>query len=223
MPETVNNGGGLTAPTVERKVLRDYVKEYLMEGILGGKIAAGTRLIETRIAKELGVSQAPVREALRELEQMGLLESRPFHGASVRQITLEDIAEVYPVRALLEGMAAREVCRKGDMAAIEQLKKAMTDMNDAAMRGDRSSMIQSDINFHETIVKAAGNKFLLRLWSTVKMANWTYVTTKLSGDRLKELAKRHEEVLEAIVSHDEDLAESAMRRHIEELPRYLTR
>ncbi len=217
--------GGLPngAPPIHRKVLRDYIREYLMENILSGKIPAGERLVESRLAKQLGVSQAPVREAIRELEQMGLLESTPFRGSAVRNVSREDIAEVYPVRALLEGMAARIVCRKHDPEVITKLEEAMRDMRETALKGDRGSMILSDIEFHETIIKAAGNKFLLRLWSTVKMANWTYITTKLSGDRLEELAGRHGEVLAAIASGNEDLAEATMRKHIEELPRYMVR
>src|SRR3954471_22352057 len=92
---------------VTRGVLRDQVKDVLMERILDGVYGPGDRIVEIRVAEELGVSQAPVREALRELEMLRLVVSEPFRGARGRDVGPDEIAEAYPVRAALEELAAR--------------------------------------------------------------------------------------------------------------------
>ncbi|MBV9363092.1 MAG: GntR family transcriptional regulator, partial [Solirubrobacterales bacterium] len=93
---------------VTRPTLRDQIKQVLLERIVDGTYAPGERIVEIRVAQELGVSQAPVREALRELELLRLVESEPFRGARVRGAGPEEIVEIYPVRAALEEVAAQE-------------------------------------------------------------------------------------------------------------------
>src|SRR5438876_8572640 len=107
-----SRGGGLSV--VARTVLREQVKEVLLERILRGEYGPGERLVETRIAQELGTSQAPVREALRDLESLRFVESEPFRGARVRAISDEELIEVYPVRAAIEEVAAREAAIRLD-------------------------------------------------------------------------------------------------------------
>src|SRR3954468_15644671 len=92
---------------IARTVLREQVKDVLLQRIVSGELEPGERLVETRIAQELGTSQAPVREALRDLELLRLVESEPFRGARVRVFDEEEMIEVYPVRAALEELAAR--------------------------------------------------------------------------------------------------------------------
>src|SRR5436309_13415825 len=98
---------GKKSQRVLRRVLREEIREQLIDDILSGRLAPGTRIVETRLAQELGVSQAPVREALRDLELFGFVVSSPFRGTQVRQISPEDLLQIYPVRAALEGVAAR--------------------------------------------------------------------------------------------------------------------
>lgn len=88
-----------------RTVLREQVKDVLLQRIVSGELEPGERLVETRIAQELGTSQAPVREALRDLELLRLVESEPFRGSRVRVFDEEEMIEVYPVRASLEELA----------------------------------------------------------------------------------------------------------------------
>ena len=97
---------------VARTVLREQVKEVLLERILRGELQPGDRLVETRIAQELGTSQAPVREALRDLELANLVESEPFRGSRVRGVSEDDLLQVFPVRAVLEELAAKEAARR---------------------------------------------------------------------------------------------------------------
>ena len=87
---------------VERRVFRDEIREQLIEDILSGRLPPGTRIVETRLAQQFGVSQAPVREALRDLAVFGFVVSSPFRGTQVRQISPAELLEIYPIRAALE-------------------------------------------------------------------------------------------------------------------------
>src|SRR4051794_22766572 len=108
-------------------MLRDQIKEVLLARILEGEYAPGQRIVELQVASELGVSQAPVREALRELEALRFIRSEPHRGARVREVTARELAEVYPVRAALEEEAARAAAVRlgGDVRGLEAEYKAM--------------------------------------------------------------------------------------------------
>jgi len=113
--------------TILRGVLSHAVKDRLLEGIVDGTYPPGSRIVETRVARELGTSQAPVREALRDLELLRLVESEPFKGSRVRAFGNAELVEVYPVRAVLEELAAKEATKKlaGDVSALEAEVEAM--------------------------------------------------------------------------------------------------
>jgi DNA-binding GntR family transcriptional regulator len=97
--------------SIARTVLREQIKDLVLERIVSGHYAPGERLVETRLAREFGTSQAPVREALRSLELLRFVESEPFRGARVREVSVAELIEVYPVRSALEEVAAREAAR----------------------------------------------------------------------------------------------------------------
>ena len=107
---------------ISRTVLREQVKDVLLQRIVSGELKPGERLVETRIASELGTSQAPVREALRDLELLRMVESEPFRGARVRAFGDDELIEVYPVRAVLEELAAKEAAKLlgGDVTVLER-------------------------------------------------------------------------------------------------------
>ena len=143
-----------------RTMLRDQIKELLLARILEGDYAPGQRIVEMQVANEFGVSQAPVREALRELEALRLIVSEPHRGARVRQVTNRELAEVYPVRAALEEEAARAAAVRlaGDVAGLEGEYAAM---REAADRDDAHALVTHDVRFHRIIVEASGNQTLL--------------------------------------------------------------
>ena len=93
---------------IRRRVLREEIREQIIDDILSGRLAPGTRIVETQLAKQFGVSQAPVREALRDLGLFGFVVCSPFRSTYVREISTEDLVKSYPVRAALESVAARE-------------------------------------------------------------------------------------------------------------------
>src|SRR5437764_2933287 len=115
-----------------RTSLREQVRDLLLDRIVAGEYPPGSRLVETRIAQELGVSQAPVREALRDLEQLGCVEYAPFRGSSVRALSVADLLDAFPVRSALESLACRLAVERITDAQLERLDALIAEMRDAA-------------------------------------------------------------------------------------------
>ena len=201
---------------LERRVFREEIREQLIEDILNGRLAPGARIVETKIAQQFGVSQGPVREALRELELFGFVVSSPFRGTQVRRISTEELLEIYPIRAALEGVAARSAAVRIDQATLEHLEELIGTMREAAARDDHRGEADADHSFHHAIVKASGNHMLEHVWQTMRLSITTCLTTSITHRSLHEIAERHVAVLEALRSGDPDRAEAAVRRHIEE-------
>jgi DNA-binding GntR family transcriptional regulator len=201
------------APII-RPVLRDGIKNIILERVLKGEYKPGERIVETQLARELGTSQGPVREVLRELEALGFVESEPYRGVRVKKITQEEILEIYPVRAALEELAAREaaVNLSGD---VLELRKEYQAMLEAAVQGDTHDSIKHSVNFHRLIVMASGNKLLFKIWSSLGIEERTLITQVTTQVDLLENAKIHEPILEAIANQDAEMAGRLMREHIE--------
>jgi DNA-binding GntR family transcriptional regulator len=196
-------------------VLREQVKELILERILNGTYEPGERLVETRIAAELGTSQAPVREALRDLEILRFVESEPFRGARVREVLLEELIEIYPVRAAIEDVAAREAATRLD-GDIENLEAEIDAMHAAADAHDLHAQVEHDVAFHRLIVEASGNSILLETWLSLGIGPRTIVTALRTGLDGHEIAERHRPVLEALRARDPEAAGAAIRRHVEQ-------
>ncbi|PLR82998.1 GntR family transcriptional regulator [Bacillus canaveralius] len=204
-------------PSIKRTILRDEVKEYILKAILSGALKPEDRIVETQVARHLGVSQAPVREALRELEQIGVLLSKPYRGTFVKKLSIEELKERYIVRASLEETAARLAVPKLSEDIIQKLEQLIENMIMTAEAGDLRQMISLDVEFHRTFIRASGNEFLLSVWENINPGSWTMVTTHYAKRDLVELAKRHHDVLNALISGDPMHASYVIRAHIEEL------
>jgi len=203
--------------SLERVVLGDQVKEYVIEAILSGEFRPGDRVVTSSLARRLGVSQAPVREAIRDLVLLGFLETEPFKGTSVRSFTPKELYEVYTVRAALESLAARLAAERLTDEDVQTLRRVLDEMIHAAQEHDEKGMVRLDNHFHKTILQVSDNQLLYQLWQTLQFGYWTIVTTRTSESDLEELARRHEDLLDALVSRDPQKAGRAMRRHIEDL------
>jgi len=200
-----------------RVVLSEQIREYIIQAIMSGELKSGERVVESSLARQLGVSQAPVREAIRELVLLGFLETEPYKGTSVRSFTPAGLYEVYTVRAALESLAARLATSRLTSQDIETLRRILTEMLEAGKRGEAERMVKLDNEFHRTIIQLSGNNLLYQLWQTLQFGNWTIVTTRISSMNLEELAARHGQLLQALEARDPDNAARAMQRHIEDL------
>ena len=197
-------------------MLRDEIRDQLIEEILSGRLAPGERIVEMRIAQQFDVSQAPVREALRDLDLLGFVVSSPFRGAIVRQISVEELVQLYPIRAVLEGLAARHAAKRIDAATLKKLEGLLTTMRTAAAKGDHRRAVEADFAFHLTIVEASGNRLLQQIWDRMRLATTTFLTVSKSHHSLKEIVERHAAVVDALRTQDPETAERALRMHIEE-------
>jgi DNA-binding GntR family transcriptional regulator len=201
-------------PPVGRTILREQVRDLLLERIVSGVYPPGRRLVETRIAQELGVSQAPVREALRDLEQLRLVVHESFRGCSVRSVSPTDLLEAYPVRAALEELAVRLAAHHIDDTALEHLVEQVEAMRQATRDRDPAAEAAADAAFHSTIVAAAGNSVLTQQWEQLLPHARTLLSLTLPASPKGDLADRHLPILEALRRHDADRAEAAMRAHL---------
>lgn len=201
--------------TLSRSVLREQVKELVIQRILQGVYRPGQRVVELSLAQELGVSQAPVREALRDLEAMRFIETEPYRGARVRQVSRSELAESYPVRAVLEELAGQVAAPGVDDATLRQLEAELQSMLDAARGKDQHGLLVHDARFHEIIVEAAGNSVLLDAWSGLRIEAYTLVSVISSQHDLLAIANTHLPILDALRQRDGGLAGKVMRQHIE--------
>ncbi len=213
-PQLDTNGESSHLPRV---ALSDRVKEYIIEAVLNGELKPGDRIVESSMARHLGVSQAPVREAIRDLVLLGFLETQPYKGTSVRSFTPEELWETYTVRAALESLAARLAATHLTEDDVKALQGILDEMMEAARQQDRDTLVKLDNKFHETILRISRNKTLHQLWKALQFGTWTIVTYRKSSYDPAYLAARHEELLEALQTRDPEKAMRAMQHHIEDM------
>jgi DNA-binding GntR family transcriptional regulator len=202
---------------IPRIVLSDRIKEYIVESVLAGELKAGDRIVESSMARQLGVSQAPVREAIRDLVLLGFLETEPYKGTSVRSFTPEELWETYTVRAALESLAARLAAMNLTEEDANALQRILEEMMAVAHRQDRDRLLELDNMFHETILQISRNKTLYQLWKTLQFGTWSIVTYRKSSYDPVYLAARHEELLAALKTGDPEKAAHVMQHHIEDM------
>lgn len=184
----------------------------LLGEIAAGGLLPGDRLRETEIAERLGVSRTPVREAIRQLEADGLVTHVPRQGASVRRLDHAEMVELYEMRAVLEGMAARLAARAADIE-LDELEAINADL-----AGARSAHEAFRLNrmFHAALLDAARNRFLRHSMDGLQKAMMILGPTTLAETARFEVAlSEHAALLEALRARDGERAEAAMRAHIE--------
>lgn len=195
--------------------LRHEVRNHLRNQIFEGTLQPGVRIVESRLARELGISQTPVREALRELEQMGLVVSYPNRGSSVRKIEPSDADEMYTLRAHLEAMAITLALPRLTDDDLNTLDRLIDEMVAAGEKDDPELLTERDTQFHEFILERSGHGLLLRTWQGISPLNWTMMTViRLKDRNLRELAERHRPIVEALRARDAEEAVRTIREHV---------
>ena len=207
---------------ITRSVLSEQVKGRLLQAILDGRYPPGARIVETRVAREFGTSQAPVREALRDLEALGVVENAPFRGARVRQPGIGELLEAFEVRSILEGHAARLAMHSMSAADLERLEALLEQMRQAALAGDPYAEATADTEFHGFIMQRSGNATLERVWRTLEPFLRTYITIVSPGVDRRAVADRHVPIIDALRQADEELVARAFEVHFEAAARALS-
>jgi DNA-binding GntR family transcriptional regulator len=209
------NQSGPSLNQIDNKPLREKVLDVLREAIIQGDFKPGQALVESDLATRLGVSRAPIREALQVLSADGLLDVIPYHGTTVRALTKTDIEELYSLRSVLEVFAMRRVVARGDPEIPRALRQVYEDMLDSAHQGDLKQVNLIDRRFHDTLIEMSGHRLLAVVWNSVSMR--VRQVMGLLNERntdLKQIAYNHVPLIEAIERGDEEQAVALLRHHI---------
>ena len=185
----------------------------LLAEIRAGSLVPGARLRETDLAERLGISRTPVREAIRQLEAEGLVVHLPRQGASLRTLDYAEVIELYEMRAVLEGTAARLAARAASDLELGELAALNQDL-----RGAPAGPQAQDLNrqFHRMLLDAARNRFLVKSMSALQKTLLILGPTTLADPaRAAQAVDEHAAVLEALAARDGAAAEAAMRVHVE--------
>lgn len=194
-------------------LLVDRIYADLVERIVSGAIAPGERLRETHVADMLDVSRVPVREALRRLEFDGLVEIRPRRGATVRQLTIADVEELFDVREALEVLVARLAARHINEHGIALLEEALARSGEAHRTGDERHVAAATSQFHEVMLELTGSSLLKALMRVVSgRVHWLFRLTTFRGDHGH--GAEHEALLDAIRNGDEEIAAALAYAHV---------
>ncbi|MGH2474450.1 MAG: GntR family transcriptional regulator [Candidatus Limnocylindrales bacterium] len=212
----------LTEP-LSRRVLADQVQDRILESILSGRYPPDTRIVETQVARELGTSQAPVREALRGLEGLGFVAITPFRGARVRRPSRREIVESYAVRSALEALAAQAAVPHLTDAALEDLAALVAAMQAAARDGDGHAVAEADARFHARIVELADNATLAKVWRSLEPFLRTYITLAAPGADPVWSAELHEPILDALRRRDGEAVVAALQVHFDQVSAHMAR
>jgi len=205
---------GRVAPALlARSVLAEQVRERLLDRILTGEYPPDARIVETQVARELGTSQAPVREALRGLEALGVVEITPFRGARVRRPTRRELLEAYAVRSALETLAARLAVPRLTDDDLERLGGQVDAMQAAARVGDALRVAEADARFHGLIVELAANGTLEKVWGSLEPFLRTYITLVVPGADARWAADLHSPILAALRARDAEAVVAALESH----------
>ncbi len=195
--------------------LHSRVYNRIRNDILNGVYEPGESLVELKLSEELGVSRTPVREALRQLELEGLVQSVPNKGATVRGVTEQDIQDIYTIRMLIEGLAARWAAEKITTEELEELKEAVDLEEFYTTKSNYGNLLRFDTRFHDIIFKASKSKPLMYTLSTFhRYVQKARRVSMSSPERAAEVLQEHKAILQAIIDRDADRAEKLMTEHV---------
>jgi DNA-binding GntR family transcriptional regulator len=208
-----DSGPSVPLPRIERRRLGDLAYEEVRKRIVSGDFRMGSRLNEVRLAADLGVSRAPVREALRRLSEEGLVVERPHLGAVVKEIDAASLVDLYNVRASLESLAIRLATRRH--MDTKPLRELIRQMAVAAQSRDYALVARHELDFHSVIIQSSSNAVLISIFRALEAQILMGLALDDSGyPDLEEVAREHEPLVEMIEAGDEDGAAKAMPQHV---------
>jgi DNA-binding GntR family transcriptional regulator len=207
------NMGGVLEP-LRRDSTPERIAEQLRSGIVSGRLAPGQPLREVEIARQLGVSRGPVREAFQRLIQEGLLEAHPARGVFVPQLAAHDIADLYLARGAVEIAAAQLLASSGTPETLTDLAAALEELR-AAPADDWNDLARLDLHLHEVLVRSARSKRLVRMFGTLAAeTRLCMVALESFYPQRADLVIEHAEIVEAIQKGDAATATRLLERHM---------
>ncbi len=195
--------------------IREQTLDTLREAILSGELKPGHTLTEMDLSRQLGVSRAPIREALRILNSEGLVETIPYHGTTVLRLTKVDIEEIYSMRILLETYAMERVIEAGDAADLARLRAIVGEMVTAGEHNDIMAVNALDRDFHDALIEMSGHSLLQSMWQMVAMkVRQVMALVNRRNTDLTQIARNHLPLLAAMEAGDLGRAREILRGHI---------
>lgn len=196
--------------------LRDVVFNTLRQAILTGELKPGERLMEVQLASRLGVSRTPIREAIRKLELEGLVTMVPRRGAEVAQITEKSMNDVLEVRRAMDALCVELACERITEEELVQLKAACGQFEQAVRTRDVKKIAQADVELHDIILQATGNKRLIQLVNNLSEQMYRYRFEYIKDHSQHErLVEEHRIIYESLVNKDKERACEAAKLHID--------
>lgn len=197
--------------------LRDVVFNTLRDEILYGKLKPGERLMEISISERLGVSRTPVREAIRRLEQEGLVDMFPRRGAQVSGVTEKSLADVLEARKTLETFTVNASCSRITKEQLQRLRQANTVFEEATISKDAAKIAEADEAFHHIIIEAAGNERIAETLNNLKEQLFRFRFEYLKDVKeFSHLVEDHKMLIDAIEAGKSDLAVEIIKLHIDQ-------
>ena len=195
--------------------IRKKVYYYIREKILTGAIAPNERLVETKIAKEIGISRTPIREALHNLETEKLVKSIPRVGYVVERMSADDLQQICELREVIEGLAARRALEKARKRLVRDLAKNVARQEQEVSKGDLDAYIELDTQFHEIIAESSGSDRIFELVRTLRRHMLRYGLKVIDyGDTTLRSMEGHKRILKAIEEADADELTKAVSDHL---------
>ena len=196
--------------------------ELIRAAIIDGRLEPGRRLKEEELARELGISRTPVREALLVLQTEGLLESAPNRGATVRTYEAADLDDLYQLRALLEGFAARRAAARISAADLDRLRESCERFVALRAEDDVTDLVRENLSFHNVILEAAGSERLVQMVRKVIELPLVYRSYVWYSPEQKLISEHyHRQLTAALTAHDAERAELVMKEHVLEARDFL--
>lgn len=199
--------------------LWEVVADRIRNQIIAGELRPGSRLVETELATRFGTSRGPIREALRELEREGIINSTPRRGTIVGSMTRQDLEEVYSVREALELLALREASRKADDDTLQAIKVHLDRIDRAIETGDATEIIKADLEFHRALLRAAQNSRLTAAWEQLSSPIALLIRIAMAMDIgfVKGEGGHHQQVLQALIERNPDKAGAVLSRNFKQV------
>lgn len=203
-------------PLLAPASMRQRATDVLRAAIIGGRLVPGDRLKEADLSEQLGISRAPVREALRQLEHEGLVVSLPYRATEVLGISQEEIAEVLvPIRLTLETFAFRRGLPLLSGDDLDALSVLVQTMRQAGATGDLDALAEADVRFHELVIERSGQQHCLQIWRSIQPRVRAYFRRDAPiHSRADEIADEHEELVDVLRRGDETQLLDTLRHHI---------
>lgn len=203
------------SPVREPVSLEKLAYDSIKAAILSFQLMPEENLVETDLARQLGISKTPVRDALSRLEQEGFVEKIPYKGYTVTGISQQAVIEIFEIRATLEGLSARQATPNFTDQDLEIARDLVFRHNEAARQGDTQTASELNKQFHALILSKAKNSWLRQILGNLEDHLSRYrLLSNFQAGRLEKSAEEHDAILRAIVSRQPDKAEQAVRSHL---------